>query len=67
MGRSAVISYVRVTKTIESEISSTSTKFEETRIWQLFDSRWRQVHVHKGVAPESVQPVPAVANSMATA
>lgn len=67
MGRSAVISYIRSTKTIESEISSSSTKHEETRVWQLFENRWRQVHVHRGLAPESAQPGPVVVNTMATA
>jgi Calcium/calmodulin dependent protein kinase II association domain len=67
MGRSAIISYIRATKTIESEISSTSTRHQETRIWQLFDSRWRQVHVHRGLAPEPVAQGPVVANTMATA
>ena len=67
MGRSVVISYVRATKIINSEITSTITRHEETRIWQLFDSKWRQVHVHRGPAAEIIQPNLSTVNSMATA
>ena len=68
MGRSAVISYIRATKVSNSEISSTSTRHEETRIWQLFDSRWRQVHVHRGPATEPTQSnSPVTVETLATA
>ena len=67
MGRSAVVSYTRVTKVSNSEITSTSTRHEETRVWQLFDSKWRQVHLHRGPAAEPAQPNPLQLNSLATA
>ena len=68
MGRSAVICYTRATKVINSEISSTSSRHEETRVWQLFDSRWRQVHVHRGPAAEPTQSnPPVIIETLATA
>jgi ribosomal protein S8E len=46
MGRSAIINYTRTIKTDSSEISSTSSSHEETRVWQLFTGRWKQVSIY---------------------
>jgi UMP-CMP kinase len=67
MGRSAVISYTRVIKTNSSEISTSSTSHEETRVWQLFDGVWKQVHIHRGPGSAKQEANPVVQNTLATA
>jgi UMP-CMP kinase len=52
MGKSAVVSYVRLVQRCDEENRSTTTSSEETRIWHLDDNgEWRNVHIHSVVLP----------------
>jgi calcium/calmodulin-dependent protein kinase (CaM kinase) II len=43
----AVISYVRLTQSIDASGSPQTSKFEETRVWQKIDGHWKHVHFHR--------------------
>jgi calcium/calmodulin-dependent protein kinase (CaM kinase) II len=49
IGDVAVVCYVRLTQRSDESGVSTSA-FEETRIWQKQDGRWRHVHFHRSPA-----------------
>src|SRR5438552_1153274 len=44
MGDVAVIAYVRLVQRLGSDGEPTTTGYEETRVWQRQDGRWKHVH-----------------------
>jgi calcium/calmodulin-dependent protein kinase (CaM kinase) II len=47
MGEVAVVTYVRLNQRVQPDGTPKSTAFEETRVWQRKDGRWRHVHFHR--------------------
>ena len=47
MGDAAVVTYVRINQRARPDGSTWSNAFEETRVWQRQDGRWRHVHFHR--------------------
>lgn len=43
----AVVSYVRLTQTIDEHGRPQTTRMEETRVWQRCDGQWKHVHFHR--------------------
>jgi calcium/calmodulin-dependent protein kinase (CaM kinase) II len=46
MGDVAVVCYVRLNQRVESG-QPVTTGFQETRVWQRREGRWRHVHFHR--------------------
>ena len=53
MGDVAVVSYVRLNQRLDAESRPFTIAFEETRVWQRRDGRWRHVHFHRSALPGS--------------
>ncbi len=49
MGDVSVIAYVRLNQRVAADGRPTINAFEETRVWQRKDGRWRHVHFHRSV------------------
>jgi calcium/calmodulin-dependent protein kinase (CaM kinase) II len=47
MGDVAVIAYVRLNQRLAADGKPATSAFEETRVWQRKDGRWRHVHFHR--------------------
>jgi calcium/calmodulin-dependent protein kinase (CaM kinase) II len=47
MGEVAVVAYVRLNQRVLADGATVSLGFEETRVWQRRDGRWRHVHFHR--------------------
>lgn len=47
MGDAAVVSYVRLVQRADGEGHTITERFEETRVWQRIDDRWKHVHFHR--------------------
>jgi calcium/calmodulin-dependent protein kinase (CaM kinase) II len=47
MGDVAVVAYTRLNQRVDADGSPTTVGFEETRVWQRRDGRWRHVHFHR--------------------
>jgi calcium/calmodulin-dependent protein kinase (CaM kinase) II len=47
MGDAAVVTYVRINQRARPDGSTHSSAYEETRVWQRTDGRWRHVHFHR--------------------
>jgi calcium/calmodulin-dependent protein kinase (CaM kinase) II len=47
MGDVAVVAYVRLNQRVGDDGSAFSRAFEETRVWQKKDGRWKHVHFHR--------------------
>jgi ketosteroid isomerase-like protein len=47
LGDVAVIAYVRLNQRLGADGTPTTTAFQETRVWQRRDGRWRHVHFHR--------------------
>ena len=47
MGDVAIVAYVRLIQRTNSDGTPTTQAFEETRVWQRTDGRWRNVHFHR--------------------
>jgi calcium/calmodulin-dependent protein kinase (CaM kinase) II len=47
MGEVAVVTYIRVDQTAGPDVVPQSVAFNETRVWQRQDGRWRHVHFHR--------------------
>jgi ketosteroid isomerase-like protein len=47
MGDVAVVAYVRLQQRVASDGQPVTLGFEETRVWQRQDGRWRHVHFHR--------------------
>jgi calcium/calmodulin-dependent protein kinase (CaM kinase) II len=43
----AVISYVRLTQSLDANGSPQTSRMEETRIWQKTGGQWKHVHFHR--------------------
>lgn len=43
----AVVSLVRLIQRLDANGSPETLRFEETRVWQRIDGRWRHVHFHR--------------------
>jgi calcium/calmodulin-dependent protein kinase (CaM kinase) II len=43
----AIISYVRLNQRVSADRTPVTTRFQETRIWQRRDGRWKHVHFHR--------------------
>ncbi len=46
----AVVSYVRLHQSLNSQGVPETKKFEETRIWQRHNGQWKHVHFHRSVS-----------------
>src|SRR5208282_4944182 len=47
MGDVGVVSYVRLNQRLRGDGTPYTTGFEETRVWQRQDGRWKHVHFHR--------------------
>jgi ketosteroid isomerase-like protein len=47
MGDVAVVAYVRLVQSVSDNGGPVTSHFEETRVWQLQDGKWRHVHFHR--------------------
>jgi calcium/calmodulin-dependent protein kinase (CaM kinase) II len=47
MGKVAVVSYIRLVQSATEDAGPTTSVFEETRVWQWQEGRWRHVHFHR--------------------
>jgi hypothetical protein len=43
----AVLSYVRLTQSLDASGAPQTSKFEETRVWQKIGGAWKHVHFHR--------------------
>ena len=43
----AVISYVRLTQSLDASGSPQTSRMEETRVWQKIGGSWKHVHFHR--------------------
>jgi ketosteroid isomerase-like protein len=43
----AVLSYVRLTQTLDANGQPQTSRVEETRVWQKIDGQWKHVHFHR--------------------
>lgn len=46
-GEGAVISYVRLTQSLDASGSPQTGRMEETRVWQKINGAWKHVHFHR--------------------
>lgn len=51
LGDVAVVSYVRLNQRVGADGAPVTAAFEETRVWQRVEGRWRHVHFHRSPAP----------------
>jgi calcium/calmodulin-dependent protein kinase (CaM kinase) II len=49
MGEAAVVSYVRLSQRVTGDGSPATDSFEETRVWQRQNGKWRHVHFHRSI------------------
>ena len=49
LGDVAVVTYVRLTQSMDEAGHHTTTPAEETRVWQKQDGVWKHVHFHRSV------------------
>jgi calcium/calmodulin-dependent protein kinase (CaM kinase) II len=47
MGDAAVLSYVRLTQSLDAQGSPQTGRMEETRVWQKIGGKWKHVHFHR--------------------
>lgn len=47
----ALLTYVRLVQWIDDGGAARTERFEETRLWQLRDGKWRHVHFHRSANP----------------
>lgn len=47
MGDVAVVTYVRLIQSVSEASGPTTSHYEETRVWQKQQGRWRHVHFHR--------------------
>ena len=48
MGDSAaILSYVRLTQSLDASGVPTISRVEETRVWEKIDGQWKHVHFHR--------------------
>jgi hypothetical protein len=51
MGDVAVVAYVRLNQRVREGGEPYTVGFEETRVWQRRDRKWRHVHFHRSLLP----------------
>ncbi len=51
LGDAAVVTYVRLNQLLAADGAPVTQAFEETRVWQRQDGRWRHVHFHRSALP----------------
>ena len=49
MGDVAVVSYVRLNQRVGADGAPFTRAYEETRIWQRQEGRWKHVHFHRSL------------------
>jgi len=47
MGEVALVTYVRLVQSLDESGAPVTSHFEETRVWQQQEGRWRHVHFHR--------------------
>lgn len=47
MGDAAVLSYVRLTQSLDATGAPQTSRMEETRVWQKIGGTWKHVHFHR--------------------
>jgi calcium/calmodulin-dependent protein kinase (CaM kinase) II len=47
MGDVAIVSYIRLVQSAAEGAGPNTSAYEETRVWQWQESRWRHVHFHR--------------------
>jgi hypothetical protein len=47
MGDVAVVAYVRLNQKLDASGAPVTAAFEETRVWQRREGKWRHVHFHR--------------------
>lgn len=47
---SAVVSYVRLSQTLDPNGNPVIQRYEETRVWQQVEGEWKHVHFHRSVS-----------------
>ncbi len=50
MGDAAVLSYIRLTQSLDSTGAPQTARCEETRVWQKIGGAWKHVHFHRSVS-----------------
>jgi ketosteroid isomerase-like protein len=53
MGDAAIVSYVRLSQKADAAGSPLTVAFEETRVWQKKEGKWRHVHFHRSRGRDS--------------
>jgi calcium/calmodulin-dependent protein kinase (CaM kinase) II len=46
----AVLSYVRLTQSLDAAGQPQTSRVEETRVWQKIDGAWKHVHFHRSTS-----------------
>lgn len=47
MGDVAIVAYVRIVQYLDEGGAPATSHYEETRVWQRDEGRWRHVHFHR--------------------
>jgi calcium/calmodulin-dependent protein kinase (CaM kinase) II len=53
MGDVAVVTYVRLIQRVDENARPMTVGFEETRVWERREGKWRHVHFHRSPVGES--------------
>lgn len=51
MGDAAVVTYIRLSQRVSADRVPSTSGFEETRVWQRRDGKWKHVHFHRSPVP----------------
>jgi calcium/calmodulin-dependent protein kinase (CaM kinase) II len=51
LGEVAILTYVRLNQRLGDDRHPMTAAFEETRVWQRQEGRWRHVHFHRSALP----------------
>jgi len=49
LGDVAIVTYVRLTQTLDENDAHATNATEETRVWEKQDGTWKHVHFHRSV------------------